>query len=260
MIRTQGLFALLVLAAAGCSSEGMGSGPGAAGDVSEGTSEVAQVKQKAQFADNTIINLVDPGTATVTLTADVNPVNVQVFYVGDKTTNTGHIAGAATLIDTISVPANQTKQHAVNLANSAFTGGYGAIILESLGGTGNDVFQTYVEYGGAMFSTGGSVFTGGSYRIPYRTGTIRMVLVFTNQSDFAFPIDISNLGGTQTKHINLPSLSTYKFDTLANGWVLNGTSSIRIFTNNGGTVSVSGYIDRLLDRVRITPVKAAPFP
>ena len=258
MMRTQGLFALLVLAAAGCSSEGMGTE--APGDAPQGTPEVAQVKQKAQFADNTIINLVDPGSATVTLTADVNPVNVQIFYVSDKTTNTGHIPGAATLIDTLSLAPNQTKQHAVQLTNTAFQGGYGAIVLESLGGTSNDIFQTYVEYGGAMFSTGGSVFTGGSYRIPYRSGTIRMVLVFTNQSDFAFHVDISNLGGTQTKSINIPVLSTYKFDTLANGWILNGTSSIQIFTNNGGTVSVSGYIDRLFDRVRITPVKAAPFP
>jgi hypothetical protein len=258
MMKSQGLFALLVLAA-GCSSEGMASGTGATGDVPQGAPEIAQVKQKSQFADDTIINLVDPLTTTITLTADLDPVDVQVFYVADKTTNSGHVPGNATLIDTISLAGNQTKTHTVNLSNPAFQGGYGAIVLDSLGNAPTDVFQTYVEYGGALFSTGGSVFSGGSYRIPYRSGTIRMVLALTNQSDFPFDISIANLGGTQSKTINLSPLSTYKFDTLANGWILSGTSSVQIFTTNTGTVAVSGYIDRFLQRVRIAPVKAAPF-
>jgi hypothetical protein len=259
MMKTTAIVALVALMG-GCSAEGAaGAGTGASGDV-QGTPEVGQVKQKAQFADDTIINLVDPLTATLSLTADINPVDVQVFYVGDKTTDSGHQVAGATLITTISLAADQTKTHTVNLGNAAFQGGYGSILLASLGGSNLDIFQTYVEYGGSLFSTGGSVFTGGSYRIPYRSGTIRMVLAFTNQSDFAFDIDIANLGGTQTHTINLSPLSTYKFDTLAHGWILNGTSSIQIFTNNGGTVAVSGYIDRLLQRIRLTPVKAAPFP
>jgi hypothetical protein len=260
MMRTQGLFALLALVA-GCSSEGMGAGTGAAGDglgAPEAT-QVSEVQQKAQFADDTVINLVDPLSAIITVTADVHPVDIQIFYISDKTTNTTHTPGPATLVDTISLAADQTKQHTVNLGNAAFNGGYGSVLLSTLGGTINDVFQTYVEYGGAVFSTGGSVFTGGSYRIPYRSGTIRMVLALTNQSDFAFDIQISNVGGTQFKTINLSPLSTYKFDTLANGWLLNGTSSIQVTTSNGGTVALSGYIDRLLQRNRITPVKAAPF-
>jgi hypothetical protein len=221
---------------------------------------VAQVKQKAQFADDTIINLVDPIAATLDLSADVNPTTVQVFYVSDKTTDTTHTPGTLTLVDTISLAANQTSKHVVNLLNPAFKNGYGAIVLESLGGTPSDVFQTYVEYGGAMFSTGGSVFTGGSYRIPYLSGTLRMVLALTNQSDFPFEVDISNVGGTQTRAITLVPLSTYKFDSLAEGWVLSGNSSIQVTTNASGTVAVSGYSDRLLQRIRITPVKAAPFP
>ena len=257
MMRTQAIFALVALVA-GCSGEGA-VGSEASGDV-QGSPEIGQVKQKAQFADNTTINLVDPLLATVTLTADLNPVDVQVFYVGDKTTDAGHQVAAPVLVSTISLAADQTKQHSVNLNHAAFQGGYGSLVLHSLGGTPNDVFQTYVEYGGSLFSTGGSVFTGGSYRIPYRSGTLRMVLALTNQSDFAFDINIANLGGTQTKTINLSAGSTYKFDTFSQGWILSGTSSIQIFTNNGGTIAVSGYIDRLLQRIRITPVKAAPFP
>jgi hypothetical protein len=260
-MRSYRLVALLALLG-GCSSgQGFSDGGGQSTD-SSGAPEAAvvgEVKQKAQFADDTIINLVDPGTATLTLTADVKPVNVQIFYISDKTTNSGHVSGPATLIETISLNADQTKVHNVNLLHSAFAGGYGSLLLSTLGGSKNDVFQTYVNYGGSMFSTGGSVFTGGSYRIPYLSGTSRMVLALTNQSDFSFQLEIENVGGTQFKNITLSPLSTYKFDTIANGWVLTGTSSIQIFTTNGGTVSVSGYIDRILQRTRITPVKAAPF-
>jgi hypothetical protein len=262
MLRTQGLFALLALLA-GCSSEGMGSRTGASGDGQEGdpgAAEVSQVEQRAQFADDTIINLVDPLTATITVTADVQPVDIQIFYVSDKTTNTTHTPGPAVLVDTIALGTDQTKQHTVNLLNPAFAGGYGSILLSSVVQSPNKIFQTYVEYGGSVFSTGGSVFMGGSYRIPYRSGTVRMVLALTNQSNFAFNFTILNVGNqSQFRTINLSPLSTYKFDSLANGWVLNGTSSIQVSTTNGGTVALSGYIDRLLQRNRITPVKAAPF-
>jgi len=41
---------------------------------------------------------------------------------------------------------------------------------------------------------------------------------------------------------------------------LSGTSSIQVTTSDGGTVAMSGYMDRLLQRQRIAPVKASPFP
>jgi len=251
----------VVAVLAGCSGgQTLGTGAGTEGTDPTAAPVVGQVKQKAQFADDTIINLVDPLSATITVTADLNPTTVQVYYVGDKTTNTGHTVASPVLVDTIDLAADQTKKHQVNLGNAAFAGGYGTVLLQSVGQTPSDIFQTYVQYGGSMFSTGGSVFTGGSYRIPYLSGTLRMVLALTNQSDFAFEVDLSNVGGTDFKAITLEPLSTYKFDTLAEGWHMNGTSSVQIFTNAGGTVSVSGYVDRLLQRIRITPVKAAPFP
>ncbi|HVU03376.1 MAG TPA: hypothetical protein VHE30_16565 [Polyangiaceae bacterium] len=256
MVRYTGLFALLLSTACGAQGGGTGTDPNGA---PEATEAVGKTEQKAQFADNTVVNLVDPLSATLSVTADINPVDVNVFYVSDKTTNSGHQVGTVTLVDTLSLAANQTKVHNVNLQNAAFNGGYGALFLDSIGSSPDDVFQTYVEYGGSMFSVGGSVFTGGSYRIPYRSGTIRTVLVLTNQSDFDFDLTIENVGGTQFKTITLPVLSTYKFDTLANGWFLSGTSSIQITTTNGGVIALSGYTDRLLNRVRITPVKAAPF-
>jgi hypothetical protein len=257
-MRTYKLVALLAVLG-GCSSDQMGPSAGA-GVVPVAAPTVGQVKQKSQFADGTIINLVDPLAATLTVTADIDPVTVQVFYVSDKTTDTGHAVGNVTLVDTIALAADQTAKHKVNLSDPAFQGGYGAIVLDSIGNTPQDVFQTYVEYGGSMFSTGGSVFTGGSYRIPYLTGSVRMVLALTNQSDFPFEVDLSNVGSTESTAVTLEPLSTYKFDSRAEGWHLNGTSSVQIFTTAGGTVSVSGYIDRLLQRIRITPVKAAPFP
>jgi len=48
-----------------------------------------KVAQKAQFADATIVNLVDPLSATLALTADGTPITVQIFYSGDKTTTPG---------------------------------------------------------------------------------------------------------------------------------------------------------------------------
>ena len=54
-----------------------------------------------------------------------------------------HQVGTVTLIDTISLAADQTKTHSVQLGNAAFSGGYGAIVLDSLGNSPSDVFQTY---------------------------------------------------------------------------------------------------------------------
>ena len=59
--------------------------------------------------------------------------------------------------------------------------------------------------------------------------------------------------------MNLVPFSTYKFDSFAERWNMSGTSSVQITTSAGGTVALSGYIDRLLQRQRIAPVKAAPF-
>jgi hypothetical protein len=104
------------------------------------------------------------------------------------------------------------------------------------------------------------VFTGGSYRIPYLSGTLRVALVLTNQGDFSFAVTINNVNGVQQRTINLVPLTTYKFDSANENWNLNGTGSIQITTSNGGVLAVSGFVDRLFSRSRITPVKAAPFP
>jgi len=249
---------------AGCSSgqgfAGAGSDPVSEEDV-DGTEPVEEASQKAQFADDTIINLLEPGlTTTVTVTADFDPVTVNIFYVGDKTTNSGRTPSAPQLVQTLSLAADQTKSHTVNMFHPAFNNGYGAMVVEAIDGTGPDTFQTYVQYGGSIFSTGGSVFTGGSYRIPYLSGTLRVALVLTNQGDFAFPVTINNVNGIQQRTVNLAPLSTYKFDSDNEGWDLNGTGSIQVTTGNGGVLAVSGFIDRLFTRSRITPVKAAPFP
>jgi len=227
---------------------------------STGVEAVGQVEQKAQFADDTFINVVDPGFApSLTITADFNPVTVDIIYVSSKTTNSGSTAGTATIVQTLSLGADETKQHMINMFHPAMAGGYGCIVLDSTGETSLDVFQTYVRYGGSMFSAGGSVFTGGSYRIPYTSDQFRMVLAITNQADFPFDIELSNLGGSNFKTINVPAGSTYKFDTQAEHWSLTGTNSVQIFTTNGGVIALSGYLDGWLGRTRITPVKAAPY-
>jgi len=227
---------------------------------SPGSDGIAKTQQKAQFADNTVINIVDPDFGpSLTVTADIQPVTVEIFYVSDKTTDSGHQVGNVTLVQTIDLAADQTVRHMINMSNPAFAGGYGTILLDSIGNSPLDVFQTYVQYGGSMFSVGGSVFTGGSYRIPYWSGTLRMVLAITNQSDFDFDIQLLNLNTTQFKTITLPVLSTYKFDSFAEGWNLSGTNAVQLFTTAGGTVALSGYMDRLFQRIRITPVKAAPY-
>jgi hypothetical protein len=251
------LTGLLLLA--GCSSADLASG----GTGTEGAAQkpaVTEVKQRSQFADATLINLVDPGSTTLALSADGQAVTIQVFYSGDKTTDTGRTASAPVLVDTISLNTDQTGRHVVNLNHPAFNGGYGAIFVDAIGADPLNVFQTYVEYGGAIFSSGGSVFQGGSYRIPYLSGTLRIVLTLTNQSNIAFDVQLANIGHTDLTTVNLVPFSTYKFDTFVERWNLSGTNSVQITTTDGGTVAVSGYIDRLLQRQRIAPVKASPFP
>ena len=229
---------------------GDGNGPGT----------VASIKQNAQFADDTMINLVDPGHDTnVLLTSGSLPVVVDVFYLSGKTTDTGSDPGTVTLAQTISLGANETARHKVNTKDPAFAGGYGAIFLNTESGGPSDLFQTYAQYSGCMFSTGGTVFMGSSYRVPYWDKSTKMVLVVTNQADFTFDVQISNVGTLEQKTVTLPPLSTYRFDSADEGFTLNGTNSIQILTSDGGLIALSGFVDRVGGRIRITPVKAAPY-
>src|SRR5262249_44209566 len=142
----------------------------------------------------------------------------------------------------------------------AFAGGYGSVLLDAVGVSPTTVFQTYAEYDDGIYSVGGSVFQGTSYRIPYTSDTSKVVLAFTNQSDFQYDLLIANVGGIESKTVTMVPLTTYRFDSGALGWVLKGTtSSIQIFTQAGGTVAVSGYEVRKKRKVRINPVKAAAF-
>lgn len=264
-MRAYTLMALLSVTAAGCS----GTSDGQTGTPStDEPTQIGQTQQKSQFADGTVLNLVDPGNlfnpnkATLKLTADGDPVTVQVFYIGDKTTDTQHIPSTAVLVDTLSIASDQTVLHNINLNHAAFNGGYGSILVDAIGVSPTNVFQTYIEYDDSIFSVGGSVFQGSSYRIPYESDTRKMVLVFTNQSDFQYDLLIANIGGVESKTITMVPLTTYKFDSQAEGFNLNQTSSIQVFTQAGGTVAVSGYIVkrlRPLEKFRLAPVKAAPF-
>lgn len=257
-MRAYTLIAMLSVTA-GCS--GTGDWQGGVPTTSD-TTQIGQTRQKSQFADATVMNLVDPGPTRLTVTADGDPVTVQIFYIGDKTTDTAHIPATATLVDTLDLASDQTLIHDVDLSNPALAGGYGSILLDAVGVSPTTVFQTYAEYDDGIYSVGGSVFQGTSYRIPYTSDTKQVVLTFTNQSDFQYDLLVANVGGVESKTITLVPLTTYRFDSLALGWVLKGTtSSIQIFTQASGTVAMSGYEVRRHSKkkVRINPVKAAAF-
>lgn len=230
-------------------------------DPTSGSNEpTGTARERAQFANDTLVNLVDPGKdPALLITAASIPETVEVFYLSAKTTDTGSDPGTVTLAETINLAADQTARHEVDMRSAAFADGYGAILVNSSTNVSSSAFQTYVQYGGSMFSTGGSVFMGSSYRIPFWSGTLRMVLAITNQSDFTFNVQLSNVGTAMVKTITLPPLSTFRFDSTAAGWTLSGTNSVQILTTSGGTISLSGYLDRVPHRIRITPVKAAPF-
>ena len=92
-------------------------------------------------------------------------------------------------------------------------------------------------------------------------GKKNVVLAFTNQSDFQYDLLIANVGGIESKVVTMVPLTTYRFDAAASGWVLNGPSSIQIFTQASGTVAMSGYEVRKHShkKIRINPVKAAAY-
>src|SRR5437868_1152810 len=118
LMRSYSLLAgLLVLA--GCSSNGEWTS-GGVGEPTGTPKATGSVEQKAQFADATLLNLVDPGNTTIAITADGQPTTVQVFYSGDKTTDSGRTASAPVLVDTITLDTDQTGRHNVNLSNPAF--------------------------------------------------------------------------------------------------------------------------------------------
>lgn len=242
----------------GCADPGRvpGGAEGAAG-----ASDIGVTREAAQFADDTILNIVDFTAATLSFTADFNPVTVNLFYISAKTTDSGSPPGNAFLVQTIELAADQTKTHAINFNHAALAGGYGSFVVDTAGDGQFDVLQTHVIAGNNVWSVGGSVFTGGSYRLPYVKGINKVVLAITNQSDFAFDVEISNLGTINYKTINIPPLSTYKFDSSLYGWTFpaNNANSVQVFTTNGGVIALSGYYQKGTTKTRFYPVKAAPY-
>ena len=138
---------------------------------------VGQVQQASQFADATVFNIVDVGASPfLTLLANGDPVTIQIFYVGDKTTDAGHFPSTAVLVDTISLGTDQVRSHVINAAHAAFTGGYGSILVDAIGVSPTNVFQTFMTVNmgtnaNVTQSVGGSVFQGASYRIPVFRGS-----------------------------------------------------------------------------------------
>src|ERR1700753_3488549 len=116
-MRSFSLFGGLLLLA-GCSSNGEWAS-GGIDSQGAGAPKTAVVQQKAQFADATLLNLVDPLSATISVTADGEPVTIQVFYSGDKTTDNGRTPATPVLVDTINLDTDQTGRHVVNPNNSA---------------------------------------------------------------------------------------------------------------------------------------------
>src|SRR5204862_392181 len=115
---------------AGCS----GTGDWQAGvPTAADTTQTGQTKQASQFADGTVMNLVDSGPTTLTMTADGDPVTIQIYYIGDKTTDTEHIPATAVLVDTVELASDQTAVHQVDTAHPAFGGGYGSLLVDAIG-------------------------------------------------------------------------------------------------------------------------------
>jgi hypothetical protein len=263
MTRNAVLLALLS-AVAGCSEPDVDRGSAPTHSAAHAPA-IGHVTQASQFADATLLNLVDVGTAAMlTLIADGQPITVQIFYSGDKTTDTGRTPAAPVLVDTISLNSDAAESHQINLNHPAFAGGYGAIFADAVGNDPLTVFQAYlVTLPDGVHSTGGSVFQGGSYRIPVFRNTTKVVLVVTNQSNVSFDIQFASLAFPFVQTINLVPFSTYKFDSSALGWNITtaaNVSSLQITADNGGTFAMSGYIQVGATRYRIYPVKVGPYP
>src|SRR3954468_2972041 len=126
---------LLVGALAGCGVE-QGQ-PGLAGQVTDraaqSASETGQGAQRSQYADATIVTELQLQSAgmSVLVTGQAFPVTIQIFYSGDKTTDTGRTIAAPVLKHTVSLNPDETKQVTINLADPAFAGNYGTIFLNS---------------------------------------------------------------------------------------------------------------------------------
>jgi hypothetical protein len=188
------------------------------------------------------------------------PVTIQIFYSGDKTTDTGRTIAAPVLKHTVSLNPDETKQVTINLADPAFAGNYGTIFLNSIGSDPvTDIFQTYVQSGFDMWSVGGNAFTGGAFRIPYWTGTTGVVVAVTNAGSFPFAIQFANIGKAEGHSITLVPLSTYRFDSRDYNWDVSGTHSVYVSAADGGVFTMSAYEYRgNTSKYRVVPVRQSP--
>ena len=249
---------------AGCSSpEASGGGSPTRGPLPE-TGEVGQVTQRSQLADSTVFNIVDLGTgAWLNMMSDQEAVTLQVFYIGDKTTASGHFPSTAVLVDTISLDPFQAKGHSLNLSHAAFAGGYGSLLVDAIGVSPTTVFQTYLtsQPGNVTQDVGGSVYQGSVFRIPVFRGSTNVVLAVTNQSDFATDVVFTQSEGPGYEGIqSLVPLSTYKFDSTLCNFTWPPVSAARpaylqvAASQPGATLAVSGYVVYSNAKWRVAPV------
>src|ERR1044071_8758196 len=100
------LSAVVGALAVGCSSPDA-TGESSAPAPAQTADQAGVVKQRSQFADSTVFNIVDMGSsAWINLLADGDAVTVQVFYLGDKTTDSGHTPATLVLVDTLSLDSD----------------------------------------------------------------------------------------------------------------------------------------------------------
>jgi hypothetical protein len=159
----------------------------------------------------------------------------------------------------LSVGPFETKVHTVNPFDPSFAGGYGAVFVHADPvGTNISPFQTWVSANHALYSVGSEAFRAISYRVPYVTGTLNVVLAVTNLEALPITLEIRNLKPTlEFQSVTVEGLSTFRFNAAQLGWDLSGSASINVLAI-GGFFTLTGYADRFTGRVRAYPIRTGP--
>jgi hypothetical protein len=149
------------------------------------------------------------------------------------------------------------EYHGIDFTHAAFTGGYGAVLLQNQSGV--NLWQAYIKTNApnrTMHSASGNVFSNGIYKVPYTTSIDNIIITVTNLTGGNLTIVFENLApGLEYLNKLVYPLSTFRFDAVALGWDVNG--AIRA-SCAGGSFAISALHVKGAGKWLVWPTQSPP--
>jgi hypothetical protein len=207
------------------------------------------------WTTNFVYNIIDAGAANLIVAAGDQDVTAEVSYLGAKAGG----GGVITIAGVVDIVANSTNRFAINLADPAFAGGYGAVRVRSIvtgtaipgtpgtpGTPANTSFFGYSAHRAPIDANpvSSTAFQGSAFRLPLLAQANQAVkLAITNVSTALTNVQVRKpVPGGWNDAQDLPPDTTWLWDSVARGRSVVENGQIEIVSP--GVLVVSAFVTR----------------